>query len=208
VSYSYRVPYRYRRRGGSDSRGLLIAVVVLAALVAASAGRHGISLGRGTAAGAAGYVNPLAGQSWGLARTDQGVDYVPDAPEAVRAIGAGTVVYSSTATGWPGGAFISYRLAGGPAAGAVVYVAEHLTGLVRPGTAVRAGEPIATAWPGYPWTEWGWAACGTDLPAVQYNGAPDGTPMAGGLAFARFMRGLGAGTAQDPGAGPDVVRGC
>lgn len=198
--------YRYRHHGRSGSRGLLVAVAVAAALLAASgakAARHGTA-----PAGLAGYVNPLAGEQWALARTDQGVDYQPDVPEPVRAIGAGVIVFSSTATGWPGGAFISYRLEGGPAAGHVIYVAEHLSGLVPAGEAVRAGEPIATAWPGYPWTEWGWAACSGDLPAVQYNGAPDGTPMAGGLAFARFMRGLGAGTAQDPGPGPDIAGSC
>jgi hypothetical protein len=129
-------------------------------------------------------------------------------PEPVRAIGDGTVVFSSTSTGWPGGGFISYRLTGGPKAGHVIFVAEHLSGLAPLGKVVRAGEPIATAWPGYPWTEWGWAACSSDLPAVQYNGAPDGTPMPGGKAFARFMRHLGASTLQDPGPGPDVVGGC
>jgi hypothetical protein len=201
---------RYRRRyGWSDILGPVIAVALFAALMAASGARHGTSPSPSPAAGAAGYVNPLAGGQWGLARTDQGVDYLPDAPaEPVRAIGAGTVVFSSTSTGWPGGAFISYKLASGPEAGAVIYVAEHLTALLPAGAKVRAGEQLAAAWPGYPWTEWGWAACSGDLPAVQYNGAPDGTPMAGGLAFARFMRKLGAGTAEDPGPGPDVVRGC
>lgn len=162
------------------------------------------------AASQSGYVNPLAGQRWELARTDQGVDYQPAAPEPVRAIGDGTVVFSSssTSTGWPGGGFISYRLTSGPKAGRVVFVAEHLSGLAPPGEHVRAGGRIATAWPGYPWTEWGWANCRGSGPAVSYNGAADGTPMGGGLAFARFMRELGAGTAQDPGPGPDVVRGC
>jgi len=156
----------------------------------------------------AGYVNPLAGQQWHLARTDQGVDYMPAVPEPVRAIGDGTVVFSSTSTGWPAGGFISYKLTSGPKAGGVIYVAEHLSGLVPAGSRVRAGEQIATAWPGYPWTEWGWAACTGDLPAVQYGGAPDGTPMPGGKAFARFMRELGASTQQDPGPGPDIARGC
>lgn len=185
-------------------------LVLGAAAVAffAVGGTHAVVAGAAGQTSAAGYVNPLAGQRWELARTDQGVDYKPDIPEPVRAIGDGTVVYSSAATGWPGGAFISYKLTSGPAAGRIVFVAEHLTGLTRAGRTVRAGERIATAWPGYPWTEWGWAACSGDLPAVQYNGAPDGTPMAGGLAFARFMRELGAGSAMDPGPGPDVAGGC
>jgi hypothetical protein len=180
---------------------LALAAVLVAVLVHAVSGRTA------PAVHYAGYVNPLAGQQWGLARTDQGVDYLPEVPaEPVRAIGAGAVIFSSTSTGWPGGAFISYRLASGPDAGAVVYVAEHLSGLLPAGTEVRQGEQIAAAWPGYPWTEWGWAACSGDLPAVQYDGAPDGTSMPGGRAFARFMRSLGAATQEDPGPGPDAVK--
>jgi hypothetical protein len=195
--------------------GPVVAIAILAALLAASRAGAVTHLGaapaRDTAAAPAGYVNPLAGERWALARTDQGVDYRPRVPEPVRAIGAGTVVFSSTAYclphGWPGCAEIAYKLTGGPAAGNVVYVAEHLTGLLRQGS-FKAGAVIATALPGYPWTEWGWARCDGTGPAVRYNGAPDGTPMPGGLAFARFMRELGAGTAQDPGPGPDVVRSC
>lgn len=184
-----------------------------------AAGAAGVALYAGAqhagAAGqqhAAGYVNPLAGERWTLGRTDQGVDYDPAVPEPVRAIGAGVVVFSSTADclphGWPGCAMISYRLTSGPAAGSVVYVAEHLAGLLPEGARFSAGAAIATALPGYPDTEWGWADCAGTTPAVRYNGAPDGTPMAGGLAFARFMRSLGAGSAQDPGRGPDVVKSC
>jgi hypothetical protein len=165
------------------------------------------SLSAPASAGKAGYVNPLTGERWGLARTDQGVDYLPDVSgEPVRAIGTGVVIYSSTTTGWPGGAFISYKLSAGPARGAVIYVAEHLGGLLPVGAQVHPGEQIAAAYPGYPWTEWGWATCSGDFPVVEYNGAPDGTPMTGGLAFARFMRSLGAKTLENPGPGPDIMK--
>lgn len=164
------------------------------------------------AAAPAGYVNPLAGGRWEPARTDQGVDFRPVVPETVRAAGAGVVIYSSTTdcppSGWPGCAMVSYKLTAGPAAGRVVFVAEHLTGLAPAGRVIRPGDPVATALPGYPWIETGWANCPGTAPAVRYGGAADGTPMAGGLAFARFMRHLGAVTAQDPGAGPDVAGGC
>lgn len=183
----------------------------------AALGCAGLAVYAGTrqapAAGApaqAAYVNPLAGQQWELARTDQGVDYKPAVPEPVKAVGAGIVIYSSTADcppyGWPGCAVIGYRLTAGPKAGAVVFVAEHLEGLLPAGTRLWPGRPIATALPGYPWTEWGWANCRGSGPAASYDGAPDGTPMPGGLAFARFMRETGAGSAQDPGAGPDVMK--
>ncbi len=150
-----------------------------------------------------GYVNPLPDPQWGTARTDQGVDFIPTVPLPVLAIGDGVVTYSSTSCGWPGGAFIAYRLTTGSHAGLYVFVAEHLTNLLPVGTVIHAGDPVAVGWPGYPWIETGWAAPQGDSPAVPYNGLPDGTPTAGGLAFARFLNELGRTTAQDPGPGPD-----
>jgi hypothetical protein len=202
--------YRHRRSGGPVVAAVAVAAVLAVSGARASADRR-TPPPRATSSSPAGYVNPLAGERWTLARTDQGVDYKPAVPEPVRAIGAGTVVFSSTTYclphGWPGCAEIAYKLTSGPLAGNVIYVAEHLKGLLPRGS-FKAGTVIATALPGYPWTEWGWANCAGTGPAVQYDGAPDGTPMPGGLAFARFMRGLGAGSAQDPGPGPDVVRSC
>jgi hypothetical protein len=190
-------------------------LIWLVTAVAAGGGMAYASHHHHAATGAAAlsaYVNPLAGERWTLARTDQGVDYRPAVPAPVRAIGAGVVVYSSTADclphGWPGCAVIGYRLTAGPDKGGVIYVAEHLTGLLPAGATFGPGAKLATALPGYPWTEWGWADCTGNAPAVRYGGHADGTPMAGGLAFARFMRKLGASTAMDPGPGPDVVRGC
>ncbi len=154
-------------------------------------------------AGIAGYVNPLPDPQWGTARTDQGVDFIPTVPLPVLAIGDGIVTYSSTSCGWPGGAFIAYQLTNGSHAGLYVFVAEHLTDLLPVGTVLHAGDPVAVGWPGYPWIETGWATPHGDSPAVPYNGLPDGTPTAGGLAFARFLNELGRTTAQDPGPGPD-----
>jgi len=154
-------------------------------------------------AGIAGYVDPLPDPQWGTARTDQGVDFIPTVPLPVLAIGDGVVTYSSTSCGWPGGAFLAYQLTNGSHAGLYVFVAEHLTNLPPVGTVVHAGDPVAVGWPGYPWIETGWAAPQGDSPAVPYNGLPDGTPTAGGLAFARFLNELGRTTAQDPGPGPD-----
>lgn len=54
-----------------------------------------------------------------------------------------------------------------------------------------------------------WANCARYGPAVTSQGVADGTPMSGGLAFARFMRQLGAGSRDNPGPSPDVVKaGC
>jgi hypothetical protein len=153
--------------------------------------------------GTGAYVNPFTVGRWSPSRTDQGVDWVPIDPSPVVAIGDGVVTYSaSVRTGWPGGAFLSYLLTGGLAAGHTVYVAEHLVDLAPAGTVVQAGQVVATALPGYPWTEWGWAAPSGPEPAVPYNGAADGSPTAGGSAFARFLRTLGVKTLDDPGPGP------
>lgn len=156
------------------------------------------------------YVNPLGGQRWTLYRTDQGVDYWPVVPEPVRAIGAGVVVYSSSTdclpNGWPGCAVIGYRLTAGPKKGGIIYVAEHLTNLAGVGHRFGPGATLATALPGYPNTEWGWADCTGNAPVVSYHGSVDGTSMPGGLAFARFMRELGAGSQQDPGPGTDFMK--
>ena len=82
---------------------------------------------------------------------------MPIGRQSVVAIGAAKILGSSNHSSWPGGGFLWYRLLNGDHAGAVVYVAEHLKGLAPAGTRVRAGQQIATALPGYPWTEWGWA---------------------------------------------------
>ena len=172
------------------------------------AGLAGLGTGSGTVAGSAptsaagGYVNPLSQGQWGLARTDQGVDYIPKTPSPILALGNGVVIRSTMTSGWPGGAFIAYKLTDGPAAGQVVFVAEHLSGLVPVGTKVTAGQQIAIGQPGYPYIETGWANSTGTAPIVQYGTAPDGTPMEGGKDFARLMIKLGAGAMQDPGDGP------
>ncbi|HLY84817.1 MAG TPA: hypothetical protein VKQ71_17665 [Acidimicrobiales bacterium] len=161
------------------------------------------------------YINPVADPRWLPARTDMGVDWMPTVPLPVEAIGAGVVTSSvPSGSGWPSptsktdGAAIVYELTDpGPHQGEFVYVAENLTGLVPVGTQVSAGQQIATALPGYPWTEWGEARPpgSSASPITPYAGAPDGTPMPGGQAFARFLTELGAKPLQAPGAGPDRI---
>ncbi len=147
------------------------------------------------------YINPFADPAWGLARTDQGVDYIPAKPLPVLAIGNG-VILSTNTPGWPpAGQFILYKLSDGSFAGKCIFVAENLIGILPVGTQIKAGQTIATALPAYPFTEWGWAQ-GPGTPSTPYNGLPDGTATEGGKAFARFLRSLGANTQQDPGPGP------
>ena len=148
-----------------------------------------------------GYVNPFATGSWSVSRTDMGVDYMPNRAEPVPAIGRALVLGSSMKSGWPGGAFIWYRLLNGDHAGASVYVAEHLTGLAAAGSVVKAGQPIATALPGYPWTEWGWATT-TGEPRA-YPCYRDGSETNSGREMARFLRALGEKPLQRLEPGPD-----
>jgi hypothetical protein len=205
-----------RRQGGPVN--LVIAALIVAGVGYATGGKMpGIHPAGGaakaqTAVAAGGYVNPLAGQTWTRDRIDQGFDLLPGrcrdaqhctgaAPTPVRAIGKGRVIYADTSSGWPGGVFMAYRLSSGPMKGGVIFVAEHLTNVAPAGTRItRPGQVIATALPGFPFTEWGWATCDGSAPAVGYGSAADGTSMPGGSAFARFMRGLGAWPAPDTGA--------
>ncbi len=102
-----------------------------------------------------GYQNPLRAVS-GLSpeRIDQGVDYGGGGP--IFAIGDG-VVLNTTNSGWPGGAFISYQLSDGPAAGDIVYVAENVIPAVQIGQTVSWNTVLGTLINAYPNLETGWA---------------------------------------------------
>jgi len=72
------------------------------------------------------------------------------------------------------------------------------------GTKFNAGATLATAIPGSPNTEWGWAQS-LDTPSVPWSicGCTEQDNIdPGGRAFARFLRSLGAHTEQNPGPGP------
>lgn len=156
----------------------------------------------GCAAAAGTYINPFAGEAWGLARNDQGVDYLPLRIEPIRAIGAGTIVEVGSWGKY--GPWFDYRLASGQFAGKCIYVAEHIGSILPAGTSFNAGDTLATAYPGPYWTEWGWAK-GLDTPAVTWaecGCTEQDNVNSGGRAFARFLRSLGARTEQDPGPGP------
>lgn len=147
-----------------------------------------------------GYVNPLRGGSWTVSRTDMGIDLMPNRREPVVAIGDAKIIGSSMHSGWPAGAFIWYRLLNGDHAGAIVYVAEHLRNLAPVGTRVKAGQIIATALPGSPWTEWGWATPGGSPRA--YPCYHEGMATNSGWEMARFLVSLGAKGFSRPKPGP------
>ncbi len=184
----------------------LIAVLTAALLLAAPAlARRTRAPRRHAHSATAGYVNPFAGGGWEPARTDMGVDWLPVRPVPVEAIGDALILGSDWKAPWPGGHIIWYQLLDGSHAGDVIYVAEHLRDLLRAGTRVRAGEQIAVALPGYPWTEWGWAdQYGSPLAYPCYH---EGEQTRSGQRMARFMEELGVRTYDDPGPGPDTPLG-
>jgi hypothetical protein len=106
-----------------------------------------------------GYVNPLAYARVKGERIDQGVDYA--GVGALTALGPAKVVRVATMnSGWPG-AFIEYRLTGGPSAGCYVYYAEGVQPVrgLHAGQSLAPGQRTATIIPG--WStgiELGWGA--------------------------------------------------
>jgi hypothetical protein len=106
-----------------------------------------------------GYVNPLVGASVKPERIDMGVDYAGSG--TLVAIGTARLTYVATSgTGWPG-AFIEYRLLGGPDAARYVYYAEGVLPAphLHVGQTVAAGQAIATIIPDHETgIELGWGA--------------------------------------------------
>ena len=193
-------------RGKAGLAATVAAIVTLFVVGTASGARacHASTGGVGTPGSkcrSGGYVNPFAGNGWGPGRIDMGIDLAPLHREPVVALGDAKVLGSDSSSGWPGGHFIWYRLLDGDHAGNIVYVAEHLTKMVPAGKVVPAGGRIATALPGYPWTEWGWATrVGSTRAAPCYR---EGMATNSGREMARFLRSLGAGFIARPTPGPN-----
>jgi hypothetical protein len=141
------------------------------------------------ARGADAYVNPFKEGSWSPGRIDMGVDMIPNRRSPVLAIGAAKILGSTAHSGWPDGRYIWYQLIRGSHKGEIVYVAEHLRNLKAAGKRVDAGQRIATAIPGYPYIETGWAnEDGSTRASPCYR---DGRPTHSGATFGRFLYRLG-----------------
>lgn len=185
------------------SLGLLTALMASPALAARS--RSAPSLFKTPVRNAAKYVDPLASQWWEPSRTDMGMDWMPLQKLPVLAIGDAVILGSSTHSGWPGGGLIWYELLDGNHAGDIVYVAEHLKNLAPAGRLVKAGQQIAVALPGYPWTEWGWAdQWGNARASSCYK---EGSSTNSGREMERFLVSLGAAFWEPPGRGADAPNG-
>jgi hypothetical protein len=146
------------------------------------------------------YINPFTDPAWQVSRTDMGVDWVAVHKLPVRAIGDAVILGSDNHSGWPGNHLIFYQLLDGSLAGDVIYVAEHLKKLAPVGRIVRAGQQIAVALPGYPYTEWGWAdQYGSPRAYPCYK---EGRKTNSGNEMSRFLTSLGAPVGDPPGRGP------
>lgn len=151
------------------------------------------------------YVNPFSDPAWQPSRIDMGVDWIETKPLPVRAIGQAVILGAQNHAPWPGKHYIFYELLTGSHAGDVVYVAEHIRNLVRAGTVVAPGQRIATAVPGYPWTEWGWAdAYGSPRALPCYR---NGRATHSGREMARFLISVGARLATAAGTSSDSPTG-
>jgi hypothetical protein len=171
-------------------RGLIVVMLTLAlgALPAHAQATHA-------------YINPFADPAWQVSRTDMGVDWASMRKLPVLAIGDAVILGSENHTDWPGHHLIWYQLSDGSHAGDVIYVAEHLKNLLPVGTTVRAGQQIALALPGHPWTEWGWAT--PDGSPLAWPCYKDGRKTHAGKEMARFLVSLGAPAGDPAGKGPD-----
>ncbi len=155
----------------------------------------------GMAPGIGGYENPLrAVSNLDPLRIDQGVDYGGSGP--IYALGDG-VVLNTNNDGWPGEAFISYRLEDGRAAGDIVYVAENVVPAVSVGEQVTPNTVVGTLINAYPDLETGWAASpgsgNTEAMATgQWNANDDknSVPTAYGENFSQLLASLGAPAGQ------------
>ena len=174
-------------------RRISLVFVVVLSLASALLVTPGAALARGR------YVDPFTNSAWQPSRTDMGMDWIPTHRLPVLAIGNAVILGSDSHSGWPGKHLIWYRLLDGDHAGDVVYVAEHLTAMAPAGKVVRAGQQIATALPGYPWTEWGWAdSYGSPRAYPCYR---EGHATSSGKEMARFLISLGAPAGDPPGRG-------
>lgn len=131
-----------------------------------------------------GYVNPIPGAT--LGRTDQGVDANLPVGAPIRAIGNARVM--GVLPNWyQGQPLVYYQLLDGPHAGQFVYVAEQITGLAKPGTVVRAGQPIAYYAPSGTGIETGWADAHGNTLAHDQSGYTEGQVTPAGSSFRNFL---------------------
>ena len=103
---------------------------------------------------------------------------------------------STTSAGWPGGGWITYTLAQGPARGLTVFVAEDVTPTVSVGQHVTSDTVIARMYDGGDGIETGWATADGSTAESQLSeaggisgGGPFPTKI--GMNFEELLQALG-----------------
>jgi hypothetical protein len=179
------------------SRLVLLPVLVLGLGATARAATSTTSTTTGAAApssttsrAATPYVNPFPNAGYFVGRTDMGVDVCLNAGDPIVAVGTGIVV-GIQKNWYAKQPYIWYELTTGADAGSYVYVAEQITGLVKVGTALTAGQTIATYAKTGSCIETGWATANGETQAVASTGYTEGQVTKSGISFARFLISLG-----------------
>jgi hypothetical protein len=144
----------------------------------------------------AGYIDPLRYVTvW--ERTDQGVD--ASMPVGAPILAPGRVKILAIEPDWYSGQPLVYwELLDGPDAGKVQYVAEQITDIVRPGTILQQGQPIARFASSGTGIEFGWSTPSGVTLAVATTGYEEGQITPAGRSMRAWLNSLGAN------AGPDT----
>jgi hypothetical protein len=138
----------------------------------------------------AAYIDPLRFVSvW--ERTDQGVDAT--LPVGAPILAPGTVKILAIIPDWYAGQpLVYFELLDGPDAGRVQYVAEQITDIVRPGSILQAGQPIARFARSGTGIEYGWSTLNGVTLAEATTGYEEGQVTPAGQAMREWLNSLGA----------------
>jgi hypothetical protein len=144
----------------------------------------------------AGYIDPLRYVTvW--ERTDQGVD--AQLPVGAPILAPSTVKILDIEPDWYAGQpLVYFELLDGSDAGKVQYVAEQITDIVRPGTILQQGQPIARYAASGTGIEYGWSTPSGITLAVATTGYEEGEETPAGKNMRAWLNALGAG------AGPNT----
>jgi hypothetical protein len=139
---------------------------------------------------AAPYQSPFEGDTYLVGRTDMGVDVCLHHRDPIRAVGDGVVtgVIHNWFSGQP---YLWYELTGGPQAGHYVYVAEQINHRAHVGQRLAAGQPVARFARRGTCIETGWSSSDGSTMAQATTGYHEGQVTKAGVAFARFLMGVG-----------------
>ncbi len=138
----------------------------------------------------AAYIDPLRFVSvW--ERTDQGVDAA--LPVGAPILAPGTVKILAIIPDWYAGQpLVYFELLNGPDAGRVQYVAEQITDIVRPGSILQAGQPIAQFARSGTDIEYGWSTLNGVTLARATTGYEEGQVTPAGRSMRDWLNSLGA----------------